>query len=253
MLNVKFKLTQNLKFLNKVFRNMPSINEEYSKKIKEFPHEPLEFTEISIEDSIRNSKKFYKQMNRRRSVRFFSDRDVPEELINQLILTAGTAPSGAHKEPWTFAVIKSPEIKKKIRDAAEKEEIKNYSGRMSEEWLQDLAPLGTFWEKPFLETAPYLIVVFRQKYRLNADGTTGKHYYTTESVGIASGILISAIHNAGLVTLTHTPSPMGFLANVLERPKNESAFVLLPIGYPAENATVPVLNRKKLEDIMKVY
>ncbi len=215
----------------------------------EFPHIPYKFKEITVEQSIIRSTQFYQQMNRRRSIRFFSDRDVPFEIIENVIKTAGTAPSGAHKQPWTFVVVSSQEIKSKIRQAAENEERISYEGRMSDEWLRDLAPLGTDWRKPFLEIAPYLIIVFRQQYGLK-DGVKHKHYYVNESVGIAVGMLISAIHNAGLVTLTHTPSPMKFLRNILERPENEVPFVLLPVGYPADDATVPDLDRKSIDEIM---
>jgi nitroreductase len=192
-------------------------------------------------------------MNKRRSVREFSDKAVPMEVIENIIKTASSAPSGAHKQPWTFCVVRNPDIKKQIRTAAEKEEYINYNGRMSEEWLDDLKVFGTDWHKPFLEIAPYLIIVFKKAYDLNDNGEKLKNYYVNESVGIACGFLISAIHQAGLITLTHTPSPMNFLEKILNRPKNERAFLLLPVGYPAENAEVPVLKRKDLEEVMKVY
>ena len=192
-------------------------------------------------------------MNQRRSVRFFSDQAVPESVMENIIKTAGTAPSGAHKQPWTFCLISDPEIKKKVRIAAEKEEYDNYHGRMSQEWLKDLEPFGTDWHKEFLEIAPYLIVVFKKSYNLESDGTKTKNYYVNESVGIAAGMLISAIHHAGLVTLTHTPSPMNFLAEVLDRPAHEKAFLLLPVGYPAQDATVPDLERKALDQILIKY
>lgn len=195
---------------------------------------------------------FYEKMNKRRSIRFFSDREVPKSVIEKIILTAGTAPSGAHKQPWTFCAISSTEIKSKIRELAEEEEKINYSGRMSETWVKDLEPLGTDWEKPFLEIAPWLIVVFKQSYGLEEEKKK-QHYYVNESVGIASGMLISAIHHAGLVTLTHTPSPMNFLEKALDRPKNERAFLLLPVGYPADDAVVPDLKRKKLNEIATFY
>lgn len=195
---------------------------------------------------------FYEKMNKRRSIRFFSDREVSKSVIEKIILTAGTAPSGAHKQPWTFCAISSTEIKSKIRELAEEEEKINYSGRMSETWVKDLEPLGTDWEKPFLEIAPWLIVVFKQSYGLEEEKKK-QHYYVNESVGIASGMLISAIHHAGLVTLTHTPSPMNFLEKALDRPKNERAFLLLPVGYPADDAVVPDLKRKKLNEIATFY
>ncbi|MFT7591494.1 MAG: iodotyrosine deiodinase [bacterium] len=191
---------------------------------------------------------FYDRLNKRRSVRVFSDQPVPKSVINNLILAAGTAPSGAHKQPWTFCAISNPDIKAKIREAAEEEEYENYHGRMSQEWMEDLKQFGTDWRKPFLEVAPWLIVMFRKTYDLE-DGKKKKNYYVQESVGIACGMLITAIHEAGLVTLTHTPSPMNFLTNILNRPVNEKPFLLLPVGYASENATVPDLKRKSLEDI----
>ncbi|MHA2171368.1 MAG: nitroreductase family protein [Candidatus Kariarchaeaceae archaeon] len=229
---------------------MNDVNPEYLEKIKEFPHIEYEFQKISVEVSKAKALHFYETMNSRRSVRFFSDEAIPLEIIENVIKTAGTAPSGAHKQPWTFVVVTDPEIKKKIRIAAEEEERKNYSGRLNDEWLNDLAPLGTTWEKPFLETASYLIVAFKQRYGVGEDGSHKKHYYVSESVGIAVGFLIAAIHQAGLVTLTHTPSPMNFLSKILERPENEVPFILLPVGYPAKNATVPDLKRKYLSNIM---
>ena len=202
---------------------------------------------------IMRSQTFYENMVKRRSVREFSDKSVPFEVIENIIKTAAAAPSGAHKQPWSFCVVADPEIKKQIRTAAEKEEFINYNGRMSDEWLEDLKVFGTDWHKPFLEDAPYLIIVFKKAYDLNVQGEKLKNYYVNESVGIASGFLITAIHNAGLITLTHTPSPMNFLEKILNRPKNERAFLLLPVGYPAENAVVPNLKRKKLEAVLKVY
>lgn len=210
---------------------------------------------IQVADSsiVEQSQFYYELMNKRRSVREFSDKAVPMEVIENIIKTASSAPSGAHKQPWTFCVVRNPDIKKQIRTAAEKEEYINYNGRMSEEWLDDLKVFGTDWHKPFLEIAPYLIIVFKKAYDLNDNGEKLKNYYVNESVGIACGFLISAIHQAGLITLTHTPSPMNFLEKILNRPKNERAFLLLPVGYPAENAEVPVLKRKDLEEVMKVY
>jgi nitroreductase len=212
-----------------------------------FIHEPIE-----IGESLGKAKHYYEYMNKRRSIRFFSDREVPFEIIENIVKTASTAPSGAHIQPWTFVVVKDSEIKKQIRVAAEKEEKISYETRMTDEWLQALAPIGTDWEKPFLEVAPYLIVAFKQRYGYYPDGSKKTHYYVNESVGIAVGFLISAIHNAGLVTLTHTPSPMKFLSKILERPENEVPFVLLPIGYPADNATVPNLTRKSLDQVMVI-
>lgn len=183
----------------------------------------------------------------RRSVRDFSDREVPEDLIRTLLLTAATAPSGANKQPWTFCAVSDPVVKKAIRDAAEREEYENYHGRMTKDWLQDLAPFGTDWHKPFLETAPWVIVVFKRLWEESPDGQRAKNYYVPESVGLACGLLIQAIHHAGLVTLTHTPSPMNFLQTILERPENERPFLLLPVGYPAEGCMVPDLERKSEE------
>ena len=182
---------------------------------------------------VQHSQSFYENMALRRSVREFSDKSVPFEVIENIIKTAAAAPSGAHKQPWSFCVVADPAIKKQIRIAAEKEEFINYNGRMSDEWLEDLKVFGTDWHKPFLEVAPYLIIVFKKAYDLNDKGEKLKNYYVNESVGIASGFLITAIHNAGLITLTHTPSPMNFLEKILNRPKNERAFLLLPVGYPA--------------------
>lgn len=196
---------------------------------------------------------FYQYMDGRRSVRHFSDRPVPRSVIEQLVLTASTAPSGAHKQPWTFCVVSDPIVKKSIREAAEQEEYESYNGRMSDAWLQDLAPLGTDWQKPFLETAPWLIVVFRKAYDVQPDGSQRKNYYVQESVGIACGFLIAAIHQAGLVTLTHTPSPMNFLQTILQRPDNERPFLLLPVGYAAEAVEVPHLQRKPLSEIAQWY
>jgi iodotyrosine deiodinase len=207
----------------------------------------------SSEDIKTRSKDHNNLMQHRRSVRDFSDRSIPYEVIENIINTASSAPSGAHKQPWTFCVVSSPEIKKKIRDAAEKEEYENYHGRMTEKWLKDLEPFGTDWNKEFLEIAPYLIIVFKKSYDINSDGSTSKNYYVNESVGIACGFLLQAIHQAGLVSLTHTPSPMNFLANLLERPKNEKAYLLIPVGYAAENAQVPILERKPLDDVLVKY
>lgn len=199
-----------------------------------------------------NTKEYYQFMNNRRSLRDFSNTPVSKNTIEDLLKTAGTAPSGANKQPWHFCAISNSGLKKQIREAAEKEEYEFYNGRASEEWLKDLSPFGTNWEKPFLEVVPWLIVVFKKSY--NQDGEErSKNYYVQESVGIATGILITAIHNAGLVTLTHTPSPMNFLSKILGRPDNEKPFLLLPVGYPADNALVPDIKRKSLEDISDFY
>lgn len=199
-----------------------------------------------------NARAHFDFMNLRRSVREFSSQPVPKEVIEDLIKTASTAPSGAHKQPWTFCAVSNEELKTKIREAAEEEERVNYSGRMSDEWLRDLAPLGTDEHKPFLEIAPWLIIMFKKAYSMEGDEKR-KHYYVNESVGIAAGFLISAIHHAGLVTLTHTPSPMDFLGKLLGRPNNERAFLLLPVGYPSDDAQVPDISRKGLERISEWY
>lgn len=203
--------------------------------------------------SLQVAREHYEMMSRRRSIREYSDKAVDRAVIEQIVLTAATAPSGAHKQPWSFAAISSSEMKQKVRQAAEAEEYKNYHGRMNDEWLDDLAPFGTDWHKPFLTTAPWLIVVFKQIYGFDSNLQKTKHYYVTESVGIAAGILIGAIHNAGLVTLTHTPSPMNFLETLLERPQNEKAFLLLPVGYPAEGVMVPDIERKSAESVITYY
>ncbi len=202
----------------------------------------------SAEETTKAAKTFYQELDTRRSVREFSDRPVSKEVIEQLILTASSAPSGAHKQPWTFVAVSNPEIKKQIRAAAEKEEFENYNGRMSEEWLEDLKVFGTDDQKPFLEIAPWLIVVFKKVHDVE-DGVKKKNYYVNESVGLASGFLLTAIHNAGLVSLTHTPSPLNFLQKILDRPANERPFLLIPVGYPADDAMVPELKRKELEEI----
>ncbi len=196
------------------------------------------------------SQAFYQWLNTRRSVREFSDRAIPKEVIELIIRAAGTAPSGAHKQPWTFCVVTDPALKKTIREAAEQEEQENYAGRMNDEWLDDLKPFLTDWQKPFLETAPCLIVVFKKAYDLLPDGSRRNNYYVNESVGIATGFLLAAIHQAGLVSLTHTPSPMNFLAQILNRPANERPFLLIPVGYPAPKTWVPQLTRKPLDDIL---
>ena len=201
---------------------------------------------------LRRGREFYDFMNRRRSVRVFSARPVPRALIEHAILTANTAPSGAHRQPWFFVAVEEAELKKQIRIAAEKEERESYEGgRMPEEWRAALAPLGTDWHKPFLEIAPWLVVCFKQSYGIEANGEKVTNYYVNESVGIACGMFITAIHHMGLVTLTHTPSPMGFLSKLLRRPENEKPYMLFPVGYPAEGVEVPDIKRKSLEEIVQ--
>jgi iodotyrosine deiodinase len=208
----------------------------------------LRFERLEPEEQLARSRAFLARMRERRTVREFSREPVPLELIENAIATAGTAPSGAHQQPWTFAVVSHPETKRRLRAAAEDEERRNYEGRMSEEWLQALARLGTDWRKPHIEDAPYVIVVFEQAYGL-AEGRKVKHYYVRESVGIAVGLLLASLHLAGLATLTHTPSPMRFLARLLGRPENERAYLLVPVGFPAPDALVPDLDRKPLDEI----
>lgn len=204
---------------------------------------------LSPEQALERGQAFYEAMNRRRTNRMFSDQPVARELIEWAIRTAGTAPSGAHKQPWQFVVVADPEIKAQIQAAAEEEERENYEGRFPQSWLDDLAPFGTDWHKPFLTLCPYLIVVFQVNYVKDADGEHRKHYYVNESVGLATGLLLAALHQMGLATLTHTPSPMGFLSKILGRPSNEKPFVLIPVGYPSEDAVVPDLQRKPLAEI----
>ena len=196
------------------------------------------------------ARRFYEDMNRRRTVRDFSPEPVSAEVIEDLVRAASTAPSGAHRQPWTFVAVSDPEIKRRIRIAAEQEEHENYGGRMPDEWLRALEPLGTDEHKPFLEIAPWLVVLFRQNHGVGPDGEHVRHYYVSESVGIAAGLFLTAVHQAGLVALTHTPSPMGFLSEILERPANETACLLMPVGYPAAGAQVPDLRRKPLEDVL---
>ena len=203
--------------------------------------------------SAQRSAQFLELMDGRRSVRLFRSDPVPHEVIDNVIRTASTAPSGAHKQPWTFCVVTNPSLKHQIREAAEEEERENYTGRMSKEWLEDLAPLGTDANKEFLDIAPCLIVVFKRVHELKPDGSRRKNYYVEESVGIACGFLLAALRNAGLVALTHTPSPMNFLARLLQRPENERAYLLIPVGFPAENCEVPDLRRKALEEVMVRY
>lgn len=222
-----------------------------SKKVNDCNVVNLDFMAFANKKQIKKSEDFYELMDRRRTVREFSDRDFPIEVIENAIHTAGTAPSGANMQPWRFIVVRSPEVKKQIRVAAEAEEHETYTNRMSEKWQKRLAPLCTDEHKPFLEIAPYLIVVFRIT-SITEDGEPEPTYYSQESVGIAVGMLLTALHNAGLATLTHTPSPMKFLNNILGRPKTEVPFVLIPVGYPAENCQVPDIKRKPLPDIMEV-
>jgi iodotyrosine deiodinase len=203
-------------------------------------------------ETLERSADFRELMDKRRTVRDFSDKPIPKGVIENIVMTASSAPSGANKQPWTFCVISDPALKKQIREAAEKEEHENYHGRMSEEWLEDLKKFGTDWNKPFLETVPCIIVVFRRIYE-EVDGKKENNYYVNESVGLATGLLLTAIHNAGLCSLTHTPSPMNFLAKILNRPKNEKPFLLIPVGYPKDGAQVPKITRKGADEAIAYY
>lgn len=214
------------------------------------PYQPPVFEEAEM---LSRAKAFYQLMNNRRTVRDFTSKPIPRELVNHILRTASTAPSGAHKQPWTFCAVYSQELKTQIRKAAEQEEQENYAGRMPAEWLNDLRPLQTTWEKPFLEIAPCLIVVFKKTYDLLPNGEKKNNYYVAESVGLACGLLLAAIHHAGLVALTHTPSPMNFLTQLLKRPPNEKPFLLIPVGYPAPDTYVPNLKRKALEEFAIDY
>ncbi len=209
----------------------------------------LQFRELDPELMRERAEAFYRQMSSRRSVRDFSDRAVSRDVIEQCLLTAGTAPSGANRQPWHFAVVSNAELKREIRLGAEEEEREFYQHRAPQEWLDALAPLGTNEHKPFLETAPYLIVIFGEKFLVDAAGNKHKNYYVPESVGIATGMLIVALHNAGLATLTHTPSPMKFLNRILDRPKTEKPAMILVVGYPTVDAEVPDITRKSLAQI----
>lgn len=213
----------------------------------------LDFDYLREDEQLKQSRWFFEKMKKRRTVRDFSSKHVPFELIENAIAAAGSAPSGANQQPWTFVVVSDPTIKHKIRIAAEVEEKENYERRMSDEWLEALAHLGTDWHKPHIEDAPYLIIPFVQSYGLetvNGKEKHIKHYYAQESMGIAVGMLLASLHLAGLATLTHTPSPMNFLRDILNRPENERAFVLIPVGYPVEDAQVPKITKKSLDEIL---
>jgi iodotyrosine deiodinase len=207
---------------------------------------------VSDEEMKQRSESFYRQMDTRRSVRMFAPTPVPDEVLRNIVMTAGTAPSGAHKQPWFFAIVKDAGIRHKIRLAAEHEERLNYAERFTDEWKADLEPFGTDDVKEYIDIAPALIVVFKESYRM-VDGVKKNNYYVNESVGIAAGMLITAIHQAGLVTLTHTPNPMKFLNEILGRPKNEVPILLMPVGFPSADAKVPDLQRKAFDEIAKVY
>lgn len=213
-----------------------------------YQHHPL-----STEQMQKRSEEFYQWINKRRSIREFSDKEVPKPVIENIIRSASTAPSGAHKQPWTFCAVSNSDLKHQIRIAAEAEEKETYENRMGERWKKDLAPMATDMHKPFLDIAPWIIVAFKRPFEYDKKGGKKNNYYVNESVGLACGMLITAIHNAGLVTLTHTPSPMKFLTRLLKRPDNERAFLLLPVGYPKDPVYVPDLKRKNLEEVAVFY
>ncbi len=219
--------------------------------------QPLHFSHLAPDEQLAQSQAFYERMKTRRTVRDFSTEDVPFQLIQNAIATAATAPSGANQQPWTFVVVRDSALKRQIREAAEAEERESYENRMSQEWLDAISHLGTDWHKPHLEAAPYLIVVFAQSYgvEIDAEGQISKikHYYVNESVGLAVGMLLASLHMAGLATLTHTPSPMKFLSEILQRPPNERPFVVIPVGYPAPDAQVPAIGKKLLDEVMVVF
>ncbi len=224
-----------------------------TKIINGFPFTTYSKKTFASTEILSRAANFYTWMDERRSVRDFSDKPVAKEVIERILLTASTAPSGAHKQPWSFCVVSNIEIKKQIRIAAEKEEYESYNNRMPEEWKKDLLPLQTDWKKEFLEIAPYLIIVFKKSYDFDTDGNKTNTYYANESCGIACGFLLAAIHNAGLAALTHTPSPMNFLGKVLNRPMNEKPFLLVPVGYAAEECWVPDIKRKELKEVSEWY
>jgi nitroreductase len=224
-----------------------STRKQFAAKV--FPFVPLAFTRRAPEESLQRAQAFFEDMNRRRTTRHFSSEPVPREWIELAIRTAATAPSGAHQQPWTFVAVSDPQVKEKIREAAEREEHEFYHGGAPQEWIDALAPLGTDEHKPHLTDAPWVVVLFRQAYGLRRDGSRQKFYYTQESCGIAAGFFIAAVHHMGLVTLTHTPNPMGFLSELLERPAQEKAMLIMPVGYPATDARVPDLSRKRLAQV----
>ncbi|MEE2883462.1 MAG: nitroreductase family protein [Planctomycetota bacterium] len=216
---------------------------------EEYTPTPLDFERVEEGEMRRRSRDLLEALSRRRSIRSFSTDAVPRELIDQAIEIASTAPSGAHRQPWHFVVVDDADLKKKIRDAAEQEERRSYDGRMPQEWLDALKPLGTDAVKVYLEDAPYIVVLFAETQQLAVDGTSSRNYYVSESVGIAAGLFITALHLVGLATLTHTPSPMGFLREILQRPRTERPYLLFPVGYPAEGCMIPDLQRKSLSRV----
>lgn len=224
-----------------------------TKLINGYPFMKFSRETYNADEMNERAASFAEWMDKRRSCRDFSDKPVPKEVIENIILAASTAPSGAHKQPWTFCIVSNPELKSKIRVEAEKEEYESYNGRMPEDWKKDLLPLQTDWKKEFLEIAPYLIIVFKKSYDFDAEGKKTNTYYANESCGLACGFLLAAIHNAGLVALTHTPSPMNFLSKILDRPVNEKPYLLIPVGYAAEECWVPDIKRKSLNKVSDFY
>lgn len=219
----------------------------------EHPFVPYSRNEFSDSEMLEKSRDFYDWADTRRSVRDFSDRPVSKEVMDNILRTASTAPSGAHKQPWVFCLVSNKELKSKLRELAESEEKKSYGSRMSEAWKDDLKPLGTDWVKEFIDIAPWIVIVMKKAYDYDEEGNKMNNYYVAESVGLAAGFLLMAVHNAGLVALTHTPSPMNFIAKALNRPDNERPFLLIPVGFAAENAKVPDLVRKPIDDVVDYY
>jgi nitroreductase len=217
------------------------------------PFIPYNGKTYSTEEMKERSKSFFEWADKRRSVRDFSYKPVPKEVMEHLIMTGSTAPSGAHKQPWTFCLISNAELKSKLRELAEEEERKSYEGRMSDVWLKDLEPLGTDAVKEFIDIAPWIVIIMKRPFEFREDGTKHQNYYVNESVGLAAGFFLMAVHNAGLVALTHTPSPMNFIAKALGRPENERPFLLIPVGYPADDAQVPDLSRKAKGEVIEYY
>jgi iodotyrosine deiodinase len=221
--------------------------------VNEYNPVPLSWERLDGDEALARSRAFLERLRSRRSVRLFSPEPVERELVDNALAAAGTAPSGANQQPWTFAVVSDPELKARLREAAEKEEYAFYDHRATDEWKEAIEPIGTDWIKPHITDAPCVIVVFEQVWTRGPDGEKVKHYWVKESVGIAVGLLLAALHEAGLFALTHSPAPMGFLRDLLDRPENERAFLLIPVGYPAEGATVPDIERKRLDEIVARY
>ena len=231
-----------------------NMKSDYRRMYPDLPepvYEPLKFTRHSQREMIRRAKDWYEECDRRRTTRHFSTEAVPGILIEYAIRTANTAPSGAHNQPWKYVAIDDPGLKSQIRKATEEEEFQTYTERMSDEWRLALAQLGTDWIKEHITDAPWVVVLFKERYRVDSEGRKSRNYYVEESVGISAGLFISAVHHMGLTTLTHTPNPMGFLSELLGRPANETAVLLLPVGYPAKDARVPKLKRKTLEEVIQ--